>query len=198
MKANFWMSMAMISLTSCQHAGSQYLTEDDIPEFIEAHLIQQYAQTNGLTSAKLPVEVVLEDGIKQIYMDTLKESVSYFIPTSRDYFLYGDLTGNQQEDVVVGVRNVCGVNQDKEIFFLFTGYNDRLSYVRTFESTLLADCSSIGRYPPKLKFVKIAENRLYGTSICYGPEDAPCCPSLAHETIFVYDSATKELVVQSE
>lgn len=176
-----------IDSLSHQNAYADLQFNDQILSEIKTYYQKEYSTDLEGNNTKCETEV--SDSIYHItyrHVPTRQDPTDYFliaiyIPTKDKNLIYGDLNGDQRQDLVVAVGTEGGGTGGNGIswrdLFVFLQQKDELVFSGVTRDYDLTDCTDGYFYPQK-----IDGGYLIGQSICYKTEDPRCCPSLKYDT----------------
>lgn len=170
--------------------NSKNLSEETLPDFVEKYLIDQQKKLDK----KSHPQVSIVDNKKEIDMYGQPSGEFYSIPIKKEEFIKGDLTADNNHDIIINVGHSFGASGHNTISFLFVGNSKGYSFIKTFDCTTLAQCNMGGAKWGELSIEEIKENKLIGTAMCYTDDDAVCCPSKKFISIYKYDKKLNDIV----
>jgi hypothetical protein len=138
-----------------------------------------------------------KDFVELKFFGTIKDYSGWVlvvrIPAKEKQMLFGDITNDKLEDVVVNVikeGGETGGNTTENDLVIFLNKNGSLIINNVFQSKKICGCTP-GYFIPDM----IKDNQIIGVSYCYNKNDLHCCPSLKYKTCIVYQNGqliTKE------
>ncbi|MFN8154980.1 MAG: hypothetical protein U0Y08_11875 [Bacteroidia bacterium] len=94
----------------------------------------------------------------------------------------GDINNDGIDDLIVTVMVTSGGSAAWDEIFIFIFQEGRYILNGMSRCPDICGCST-GTFKP----IKIANGQIVGTSTCWTPEDAQCCPSLEYNTTVTFD-----------
>ncbi len=167
--------------------------------------IKDYYQTNfgeGISGKGTRIDETISDSLIEIvYHDKDNEVemglIHIWIPIKKipDLFaanaiLEGDLNNDKISDLIISVHTEgggAGGNNYSQDIFTFISENG------TYKLNSVSPDSEFSICDGDFRAKRILDNLLIGTSSCYGPDDARCCPSLYYETKVAFENGKLKL-----
>lgn len=94
----------------------------------------------------------------------------------------GDINHDGNDDLVITVMVSGGGSAAWNEIFTFILQGNKYTLFGVTRGTEISGCSD-GNFTP----LKIVNGQIVGTSTCWGPEDASCCPSLEYNTTVAFE-----------
>jgi hypothetical protein len=170
----------------------------DTVAFINNSIINYYENIAKYCydGATLKIDSALSDNRKTFELDIVEDSeISTKIEPSFEHhsfpirnFIYGDLNGDKNNDIVVEVdADLHGgsMSHYKDIFLFITNDNKLCLHKKVYKSYDLGKCSYDGA-PSNFIPTSIENMMLIGKTYCYKEYDPLCCPSLKFRTTYYF------------
>jgi hypothetical protein len=114
------------------------------------------------------------------------------VPVYEKDFIFGDLNGDGQEDIIAPVYSEFGASGSATDYYVFVYQNNTLFFFQKFSSYNLGDAVK-GALGEKANFqlTEIKDGSLLGRSDVWLNEDANCCPSIHYVALISISNGIK-------